>query len=109
MSLTALNLQLSGTFTASRSSGNDIIVLVMDATDYVNWENEHQASTYYYDSGRITTGGFNVILPSSGTYYLVYSNQFSIISTKNVNTQANLAYMIDQQSVVTYTTTYVTS
>lgn len=101
-------MQLSGTFTASGGSGNDIIVLVMGATDYVNWENEHQASTYY-DSGQITTGGFNVILPSSGTYHLVYSNQFSIISTKNVNTQANLAYTIDQQSVVTYTTTYVTS
>jgi len=104
----AYNAQLSGTFTASGGSGNDIIVYVMDATSYVNWQNGHQGSTYY-NSGQTTTGSFSVNFPTSGTYYLVYSNTFSTFSTKNVNTQVNLSYTTDQQSVVTYTTTYVTS
>ncbi len=104
----AYNVQLSGTFTASGGSGNDIIVSVMDQTDFVNWQNGHQASTYY-DSGQVTTDSFSVTLPAGAIYYLVYSNEFSIISTKNVNTQANLSYTENVPSIVTYTTTYVTS
>lgn len=89
----ATNVQVQGSFTASGGSGNDVVVLIMDSTDFINWQNGHQVSVYY-DSGQLTTSSFDVSLPSgSGTYYLVYSNTFSIISQKNVNTQANLSYM----------------
>jgi hypothetical protein len=88
----ATNVYVQGSFTASGGFGNDIEVLVMDSTDFINWQNGHQASAYY-DSGQLTTSSFDVPLPSGpGTYYLVYSNTFSIISQKNVNTQANLSY-----------------
>ncbi|MGA2308201.1 MAG: hypothetical protein ABSG57_01470 [Candidatus Bathyarchaeia archaeon] len=88
----ATNVQVQGSFTASGGSGNDIEVLIMGSTDFINWQNGHQASAYY-DSGQLTTSSFDVPLPSGqGTYYLVYSNTFSIISQKNVNTQANLSY-----------------
>ena len=89
----AINVHVQGSFTASGGLGNDKAVLIMDSTDFINWQNGHQASAYY-DSGRLTTSSFDVPLPSGpGTYYLVYSNTFSIISQKNVNTQANLSYM----------------
>jgi hypothetical protein len=89
----ATNVQVQGSFTASGGLGNDIAVLIMDSTDFINWQNGHQTSAYY-SSGQLTTSNFDVSLPSgSGTYYLVYSNTFSIISQKNVNTQANLGYM----------------
>jgi hypothetical protein len=87
----ASNVQVYGTFTASGGSGNDIIVYVMDDTNFVNWQNGHSASTYY-NSGQVTTGTISAILPSGGTYCLVYDNSFSIISQKNVNTQVNLGY-----------------
>jgi hypothetical protein len=90
--LGASDVQVQGSFTASGGSGNGIVVLIMDTREFVNWQNSHQASAYY-DSGQLTTSNFNVTLPSgSGTYYLVYSNTFSIGSQKNVNTQANLRY-----------------
>lgn len=104
----AAGAELTGNFLASGGSGNDIIVLIMDQTDYVNWQNGHQASTYY-NSGQITTSTFNVSLPSGGTYFLVYSNQFSTFSSKSVNTQATLTYAQSAQTVVTYTTTYTTT
>jgi hypothetical protein len=88
----ATNVHVQGNFTASGGSGNDVAVLIMDLTDLINWQNGNQASAYY-NSSQLTTSSFNVPLPSGlGTYYLVYSNTFSITSQKNVNTQANLSY-----------------
>jgi hypothetical protein len=88
----AANVRVQGSFTASGGAGNDIIVLIMDLTEFFNWQNGHQAGAYY-DSGELTTSNFDVHLPSgSGTYCLVYSNTFSIMNQKNVNTEANLSY-----------------
>jgi hypothetical protein len=63
----------------------------MDSINFINWENGHTANTYY-NSGQLTSS-ISATLPSGGTYYLVYDNTFSVISQKNVNTQANLSYM----------------
>jgi len=104
----ALSAKLSGSFTASGGSGNDIIVLVLDQTSFTNWQNGHQVSAIY-NSGQLTTSSFSVSLPAGGTYYLVYSNTFSTFSSKNVNTQANLVVGENVPIVVTYTTSYVTT
>ncbi len=81
---------VSGNFTASGGSGNDIRVLILDETSYVNWINGHNVSTFY-DSGQITTGSITASLPK-GSYYLVYSNTFSIASSKNVKTKVDVMY-----------------
>jgi len=88
----ASNIQISGSFTASGGSGNDIKVLVLTQSDFVNWANGH-SSQCYYQSGQETTGTISASLPASGTYVLVYDNTFSILSQKNVNTQVNVSYM----------------
>lgn len=84
------NARLIGTFTASGGSGNDIKVYVMDETNYINWKNGHEAYCYY-NSGKVTTGSFTVYL-SSGKYYVIYDNTFSIISDKEVSTRVDLEY-----------------
>ncbi len=81
---------VSGNFTASGGAGNDIRVLILDETSYINWANGHNVSTYY-DSGQITTGKIDLRLPE-GKYYLVYSNMFSIASAKNVKTKVDITY-----------------
>src|SRR2546426_11571730 len=63
----ASSVVVNGTFT-SGGSGNDIEVLVMDQTNYVNWSNSHQANAYY-DSGQVTTDTISANLPGGGTYY----------------------------------------
>ena len=88
----ATKVSIQGTFTASGGPGNDVIVYVMNSTQYVNWQNGHQTASYY-DSGRLTTMTFDATLPSGpGTYYLVYDNTFSLLAQKSVTTQVNLAY-----------------
>jgi hypothetical protein len=87
----ASSVVMNGTFTASGGSGNNIEVLVMDQTNYVNWQNGNQA-TSYYDSGQVTTGTISANLPGGGTCYLVYSNTFSSVASKNVQTTANVYY-----------------
>jgi hypothetical protein len=87
----ASDIQVSGSFTASGGSGNDIRIYILDSTSFVNWKNGHSVSTYY-NSGQMTTGTITATLPSGGTYYLVYDNTFSWFSQKNVNTWATLSY-----------------
>ncbi len=88
----ARSVSVDVSFTASGGSGNDIEVYVVDQTNYVNWQNGH-AATAYYDSGQVTTDTTIVSLPGGGTYYLVYSNTFSSVSSKTVQTTANLSYV----------------
>ena len=87
----ATTVSVTGSFTASGGSGNDIDVFVTDQTNFVNWQNGHQA-TSFYNSGQLTTATISASLPDGGTYYLVYSNTFSSVSSKNVQTTANLSY-----------------
>jgi hypothetical protein len=87
----ASSASVSGSFTASGGSGNDIEVYIMDSTAYINWQNGHSVSIIY-DSGRLTTANFNIPLAAGTTYYIVYSNQFSILSSKNVYSAVRLTY-----------------
>ena len=81
---------VTGSFIASGGAGNDIKVYVMSATDYTNWSTGHSV-TPLYNSGQLTTASFDVSL-GIGTYYVVYDNSFSVISTKNVTTRVDLTY-----------------
>jgi len=87
----AINPQLTISFTASGGSGNDIYVLVMDSTDFINWQNGHSAYTIY-NSGKVTAASTTVYLPGPGTYYIVFDNTFSWISTKTVSVNIVLQY-----------------
>lgn len=89
----ATDVHVRGTFTASGGGGNDIIVLIMDETAFTNWKNGHEVSVFY-NSNKLTTSNFDVPLVAGRAYYLVYSNQFSLITGKNVRTTADLIYTI---------------
>jgi hypothetical protein len=80
-----------GSFRASGGMGNDIKVLVMTETDYVNWANGHQGSTYY-NSGQLTTSSFDVGPLPPGDYRVVFDNSFSAFSRKNVTARVDLNY-----------------
>jgi hypothetical protein len=88
----ASNVRLRGNFTASGGLTNDIEVFVLSSNDFVNWQNRH-ASTAFYNSGTVTVGTLDVNLPAdAGTYYLVFNNRFSLLTQRNVNVDAALAY-----------------
>jgi hypothetical protein len=87
----ALNISVSGTFTASGGSGNDIKVYIFDSTNFGNYKNGKDF-TDIYQSGQVTSASITANPLSSGTYYLVLDNKFSTTAEKTVNIQATYTY-----------------
>src|SRR5579862_7775865 len=84
--------KLSGHFSASGGSGNDIEVLLFtNQDDLTNWQNGH-AARCLYRSGRATVGTLDVPLVAAGTYVLVFDNRFSFFSSKPITTNLKLEY-----------------
>jgi hypothetical protein len=81
-----------GNFTVSSGTENDIIVLIMDNTAFTNWTDGQQVSVYY-DSGQLNTDNFNVNLTDAGSYYLVFSNTFSLLAGKDVQAHVDIVYV----------------
>ncbi len=88
----ASSVLVHGDFTASGGLGNDIEVFLLPESDFVNWQNGHNAKTFY-NSGKVTIGTINVNLPTNaGTYYLVFNNKYSLLARKSVRVDAALTY-----------------
>ena len=84
------NARLEGNFTAS-GARNDIEVTLLSEAQYTNWQNRQKFDAAYV-SGRVTSGKIAVTLAAPGTYYMVFSNRFSIISNKAVTADVQLVY-----------------
>ncbi|MGI0047135.1 MAG: hypothetical protein ACREBB_08115 [Nitrosotalea sp.] len=80
---------LSGSFVAQASLGNNIMVYVMDQSGFNQYQAGHSASTHY-NSGKVPSGIFRISL-GPGTYYVILSNTYSLLSTKTVDIQASYA------------------
>jgi hypothetical protein len=90
----ATDVHIEGTFTASGGARNDVEVYLLNDDEFVNWQNHHTVSTLY-NSGRMTQGTVNAVLPSGGgTYHLVFNNQFSLLSPKAVKANIRLRYTL---------------
>lgn len=87
----ATNVSVDGHFSASGGFGNDIEVYLLDEDGFANWQNRHPV-TPYYNSGRLTQGQIHASLSVSGSYYLVFNNNFSLITPKAVQVLATLHY-----------------
>lgn len=82
---------IEGRVTAIGGTGNDIVVLVLSETDYINWKNNHSVSAIY-SSGQVTVAELAVPLSKAGTYYVVFSNLFSGITPKTVTGRIDLKW-----------------
>jgi len=79
----SVNPRVEGSFTAS-GANNDIEVMLLEASQFQNWEKRNKF-TVAYQSGRVTSDKLAIPLPpQEGTYYVVFSNRFSLISNKAV-------------------------
>jgi hypothetical protein len=94
----ASDLQVSVNFSASGGLENDIRVYIMDSRNFVNWVNKRGASAYYV-SEQVTANITNILLPSNGTYYLIFDNT-SWHSPKSVNTQVTLTYKYPRYLII---------
>jgi hypothetical protein len=90
----ATDVRVEGTFSASGGARNDVEVYLLSDDEFVNWQNNHTVSTLY-NSGRMTQGTLNAALPPGvGTYHLVFSNKFSLLSPKAVRASIRLHYAL---------------
>ncbi len=89
----AMNVTVSGNFSASGGTGNDIEVYIMNSTQYNSWYNDEQTSVYY-DSGQVTASTISLSLPPGQSYYLIFDNSFSSISSKTVSGEITLTYFV---------------
>ena len=90
------NPRLEGTLSA-QGARNDIEVTVLDEAQFANWQNRDGFKATY-ESGRVTDTTLNVQLSETpATYYVVFSNRFSLLSNKAVTANVQLCY--DRQNV----------
>ena len=78
---------ITGSFSATATLGNNIIVYVFDQSNFASYENGQNYSAYY-NSGKVASGNINLQL-GPGTYYIVLDNTYSTFSTKDVTIQVS--------------------
>jgi zinc ribbon protein len=89
--LGATNVSVDGHFSATGGAGNDIEVVILNEDNFANFQNHHDAQTYY-NSGKVTQDSIHAVLAGGGTYYLVFNNGFSLLTPKAVAADATLHF-----------------
>lgn len=89
---TMIDARVVGRFGVAGGSGNDIQVFLTDEDNFSKWKNGHPAHALYF-SGKRSAGTIDIPIKAAGTYYLVYSNAFSV-SGKQVNADVDLRYQV---------------
>jgi len=88
----AHNVKVQGHFTATGGAGNDIESFLLSEDEFTNWKNRHTTPTYY-NSGKVTVGDIQAGLPDGpGMYYLVFNNNFSLLTAKAVVFTGTMIY-----------------
>jgi hypothetical protein len=89
------DVRVIGTFRVSGGSGNDIEAVIADEDNFENWKNGHEGQALY-STGKTTVGNIDIAVPTSGTYYLGFSNRFSAVTAKFVYGDIELRYKVRQ-------------
>jgi hypothetical protein len=89
----AKNVRLRGKAEAAGGANNDMRVFVFDQEQFLTWTKQPRPLEIraVFDSGRGHLISLEVPLPSSGRYYVVIDNTFSLLSGKTVVADINLA------------------
>jgi len=84
------NIRVEGGVTDIEYRNYYLTVYIMDSTNFFNWKNGQEVSTYYSATAQ-TRVPIAIDLPPGKTYYLVIDNSFSTVS-QTVAIQATLTY-----------------
>jgi len=77
----------------STISGSTINAFILNQTSFQIFQNTTIAIAPIYDSGLVSSGKFNVTLPTNNLeYYFVFDNSFDSAAMKTITCAANLVY-----------------
>jgi hypothetical protein len=82
---------ISGSFSASGGTGNDVDAVLANESEFANWINGHRDRVFYGTMGKKTTDSFDVRL-GPGIYIFAVSNRFAVVSAKYVSLDVKLSY-----------------
>ena len=85
------NFVLSGTFEVTAGGSRDINAYVVDEIGYKNFDNGNNFRSFF-SARRVTTDRFSIPLFRADTYYVLFSNRFSIFTDKRVDLRLELSY-----------------
>ena len=78
------NFVLSGNFEVIAGGSRDINAYVVDEIGYKNFYNENNFRSFF-SATRVTADRFSIPLFRADTYYVLFSNRFSIFTDKRVD------------------------
>ena len=84
------NCKIIGTFSA-RGGNHDIVVYVVDQNGFIDLQQGNRFNTYFSTPQQIS-GNFDVSVPCDKKIHVVFSNTFSIITSKTVTTKVDFQY-----------------
>lgn len=96
----AVDVKVTGDFKAAgvrsnnrdKDTDNNIEVYVLTDTAFVAWRDGYSTGSYY-ESGKTASSTISATLPSgAGHYYLVFSNNFSPLTARNIHATVLLRY-----------------
>jgi len=85
------NFVLSGNFEVIAGGSRDINAYVVDEIGYKNFYNGNNFRSFF-SSTKVTTDRFSIRLSRADTYYVLFSNRFSIFIDKRVDLNIELRY-----------------
>jgi hypothetical protein len=81
--------QVTGRIVGTEGGNKDFAALLMDEDNFLNWKTNHQAQVFW-QIGKVTVATIDATITGIGTYHLVVSNAFSLITGKKVTVQADV-------------------
>jgi hypothetical protein len=70
-------------FEVTDGGNKDVDFYILDSENYDKWNNS-ESFTYLVFRNRALYANINFIVPNNGTFYVIFSNSFSIITSKTV-------------------------
>jgi len=65
------------------------MALIMDDDNFLNWKTSHNARVFW-QTGKVAAATINTELSGPGTFHLVVSNVFSLMTAKTVTIQGSV-------------------
>lgn len=80
---------ITGHIVGAAGGNRDFRALLMDDDNFLNWKTSHQARVYW-QTDQVAAAALDVSVTGIGTYHLVVSNAFSMVTDKKVTVQADV-------------------